>query len=993
MPTFYLLSDYSPTGGPVSASGSPGAIGNGFTDVVGNVWSIDSSNVLHPVATGTNPWNNDVLARTATPDLLMDSQWVTRITYGSTESPYFISRYSRAASTTTGYIIGISSSGGSALQAFTIISGSLTQIGSTASISLNNGQQYDVTTSTVQTNGTTTTLTISVADTSGTVIGSTSWTDTTSALQNITGGTGMFASAVGGSTIPASYNRIRAYTDINGSANSYQTNLASIVNLGQSLTGTFTLLGGTNLTSSLSITLSDSSSGTFSPNPVVIPSGTASATFTYTPASAGSKTVSYTHTGGNASMTGDASTSVTVTSYHLISDFTPVGTVSAGSTPGNIGGGFTDVTGGVWSIDSSNILHQVVTGTNPWNNDLLSRTNTVDALVSGQQIIRFTFDQFNAIYTTFRQTRSGTNTTAYLIGYSTSGSSLQALSCVSGTNTQIGSTLSATLSNGTQYDLITTCVQTNGTTTSLSASILDTSGNVLYTTSWTDTTSALQNVSSATGLFFSSSNAGAIPGAVSRIRTYNSNTPSSATGYAATVSSTGLLNVPSTIILALTGGTALTAPLVITITEDSNGVISLTPITIPTTNTGSSFTYTPKTAGTRTLTFSHTGGNASMTGDGTATVTIPNQAFLDASSSAVVLSPWGWAPSSQGGGARQTIYSGQYMRFYVKGCTSAILIMDTTYLGGSYMYSVDNGPCTVVSTVPSNGQQSITIPDTGSHYITVALYSLPGGSGTQRWTRQVFFGVVGMLLATGGTADPTSVVIGSKRIMFLGDSITEGWLANNGVAGVLYVFSYLDGQALLKMGYEYGVCGLAGQGYTATGNGGTVPIFTIGNDAQSAWNKMDVSSTRLDTSGKLSPQPTLIFENHGTNDSAQGHLGNALSPTLAQQITAFYLALRASAPSAIFIKSIPFGGYARSDINTAMAAYQTALPDSNQTILDLKIDAFIPSYTNDNVHPNIWGNANIAPLVLAPILTALNRSSGGGGSAGPTPFFPGTVNF
>jgi len=316
--TWYLVADYTPSGGPVPATTSPGSIGNGFTDFSGNVWSISSSNYLQAVHT-SGPWALGVLGRSSTSEYTVDKQITVRWIPGSTSSSntFFIGgRYSTVGvGTSTGYFAGVNDAGTTLIER--ISSGSPTALSSsvTGSFTPVSGTGYDVTLQVVQTNSTTTTITLTIYDTSGDLLVTSTATDTTSALQNITGGAVVFFTA--GSNVD-SLARIRVYQDVVPSnATAYSINIPSTDIVGQLNNGSLSISGSGNyIASPLVVSLSDGASGTFSPNPVTLNVGVTSVPFTYTPASpAGPKTISYTYSGGNSGMTGNGSTTVSAVYY------------------------------------------------------------------------------------------------------------------------------------------------------------------------------------------------------------------------------------------------------------------------------------------------------------------------------------------------------------------------------------------------------------------------------------------------------------------------------------------------------------------------------------------------------------------------------------------------------------------------------------------------------------------------------------------------------
>lgn len=876
------VSDFTPSSGAVAALSNPGSISNGFTDVSGNYWSVDSSNFLHSIAnTSAAQWNTGLLARLGASDLMLNNQTIVRFTAIAGEAICFMSRVTITGGNSAGYI-GVQNQINNTINIYPVVNGALGTILANGNLTLTAGTDYDATLTTYQVTPTTTSVILSFANTSGTVLGSLSINDSTSALQNVVGGQGFFTISASSGSTPITIKRIRTYS---------------------------------------------------------------------------------------------------VAGFALSTDFTP-----SGGTSTSIGNGFTDVSGNSWSIDSSNVLHSVDnTNASPWNAGLLARLGSGDLIVDSQVVTRFTCTAQQSNFVMSRVSVSGGNTIGYMAGYTQSSGVLLIYSSVAGTLSSTLATTSAALSLGFDYDLTLTTFQLSPSSTILSATIQDTSGNVLALVSTSDSNGSLQNASGGQGIFSIALSSSATPASFKRLRTFTN--IGSATSYVISLPNTALTGIPVTGTIQLKGGPALTSSITVSLNDTSSGVFSPSTITLPSNSGPVGFMYTPSVAGTRIVSFSHTGGNAGMAGDGTQNVIVNLAVVVKTNDAACVMSPYNWSVGTSGVGTSQTWNTGAYARFYFKGCTTVNLLLDNAVSGAQWRYRLDNGPLSNQQSISASA--SISIPDTGSHCITVWLDVMPG---TGRWNGTNYLGVQGLYLGAGGSADPVHVVRGSKYLLVYADSIGEGAFANQGSDGVVFDYSYFLGEALVNHGFEYGIVACTGQGYTLAGAaGGSVPpLFTIGSDSNSTWNKPSSSSTRLDTNGNLSPPPTIVFDAIGTNDSS--HAGNSLSPTLSAQIQAFYQALRQAASSALLIKQIPFGGFCRSDITTAIAAYKASSSDGNIVLSDLNIDSRMGSSGNQycllgsgngGLHPNIWGHANIGTLVLDRVL-----SSYLGAPLPPTPIGP-----
>lgn len=888
--TLSLISDYTPSGGPISASAYPGSIGNGFSDVYGNSWSVSSGNALQQIATTSNPFLNNLLARLFSSDIALNSQIVVRFTFVSTQSLQMVSRLNGLSHNTTGYVISLGTNG--QITPFSCVNGALTALTPSSTATLTAGTQYDLAFTTTQTNSTTTTLSIVLSDTSATTLSSVTTTDATAALQNLYG---FPAITFQGTGSQGQINRVRTYND---------TNIA------------------------------------------------------------------------NASTT-------------LVVDYTPSGgPIAASPAPGSIANGFTDVYGNSWSVSSGNALQQIATSNNPFVNNVLSRINPQDYSISSQIIVRFTQVAGEIPNVMSRFSGTAGNTTAYVALVNSNGS-VQVFSSVAGNLTSLGSSSASIITAGTQYDVTLTTYQANSTTTVVAATLATTGGSVLAAFVAADTTAALQGIYGYPAFSISASSTSiTAPGQYNRIRTFTDIPSTSSTAYAVNIASTVTQGVWADGSITLSGGSGLTAPLVVTLSDGNGGVFSPSTLTIPSGAVILKFLYKPTVSGTRTITASHTGGNVGMTGDGTTSVTVTAATVLDMNSPSCVTSPYNWSNGVLGVTTRETLYPGAYARFYIHGTTTGNILTDPNSVG-ALSWAVDGGQLNFVN-LPASGITPITLPDTGSHVVTVRYSTFqPFFSSPGRFSRNTFFGLRGLQLGSGGVGD--TGVQSLKNMLIYSDSIGEGFLSNNSQSGNEFAFSGLTGEALRELGYEYGVVATGSLGYTSTGLGGVPPLYTPGNDSLSSWNKIDMSNAR-----SFTPAPDLVIDTHGTNDQAV--TGNTLTPTLADRITQFYTVLRSAIPRAKFVKVVPFGGYARSDIVSAVSTYVSQSGDTNITLVDFNIDSRMSSgsYTSfdtGRLHPGTWGNANIAALLLGKVIPYVLGSASGGGQSGPTPFFPGSVNF
>jgi hypothetical protein len=217
------IETYVPSGGPVSASAAPGSIGNGWSDINGSKWSIDSSNNLTQVLTSTNPYATAELIRTNSADELVDSQ--IAVTYTPSAGGPSIILIARAKTVTAGnleaYLASFGSNG--SINFYTCNGGTgITSLASTASgTALTAGTQYIASLQVIQTGSTLTTLIATVTTTAGVIVNTLTTTDTNSTLLNATGGQGVCFNGTGGTA--GSIQKIVTYTDVGSTPSGHVT--------------------------------------------------------------------------------------------------------------------------------------------------------------------------------------------------------------------------------------------------------------------------------------------------------------------------------------------------------------------------------------------------------------------------------------------------------------------------------------------------------------------------------------------------------------------------------------------------------------------------------------------------------------------------------------------------------------------------------------------------------------------------------------------------
>ena len=641
-------------------------------------------------------------------------------------------------------------------------------------------------------------------------------------------------------------------------------------------------------------------------------------------------------------------------------DYTPP-TGTADSAPGGVGGGWTDPNNAwVLSKDGSVYTASVYNGT-PWNSAQLVRKASNEASINQKVQQRFLSYGPGSDWIMLRY--SAPNGDALNSCYAVN--SGQWTTVVNGALGSVNNGNSgAGIQNAIEYDIEITVTQTNVTTTTITQntwivnnkSDAFAAGALLSSNTYTDTTPALQNLKGGQGFFGYLGNGQAL--FVDHFTSFTDIPPS---GASLTPSTDNVVVGTASHLFTVGYAGTLSSSTAVTLSDGgAGGTFAPTALTLAAgTNPSATFTYTAAQAGNITLTATPAG-MAALTAAVTAVV---QGATITMASPSVVLSPYNWTTGLSGGAAR-TWHTGAYARVYTSGATGGKFNLGPC--GGAVFASlqIDDNAWSVGFGVAANGTVNVTLPDTGVHSVGIMLIAI--GQTAGRWDGSNCLTINSYVCGAGGVAATASR--NPKNILFYGTSIWEGIQADNGSDNYLYDTVFMVGEAMRRLGYEYGNVSCGSSGYAVpvpTGNGGVPAAFVPGNDGASAWNKLDGTGGKRTTgsgaSERFVPQPDIIYDEWGANDGLQNVASSVLQPSVA----GLYAALRVAAPNALLLKLIPYGGYKRADIIAALAS----LPfDNLRQIVDLAIDQRQTVY--GGVHPGRVGHAQIAPMVLASLLLA-----------------------
>ena len=330
---------------------------------------------------------------------------------------------------------------------------------------------------------------------------------------------------------------------------------------------------------------------------------------------------------------------------------------------------------------------------------------------------------------------------------------------------------------------------------------------------------------------------------------------------------------------------------------------------------------------------------------------------------ALVYSPANWNATAL---SAITINGGARMRTTFTGASCALnfdLSKMVAAAQSKIRYRIDgeHNPWNYVTLTSGNATVTCAMPSDMTAYprhqlelevVSTTEFVAPAGTAGQRWdpTSAANAAVVftGLTLASGGAVYAPSLA--GLKGLFLGDSITEGYLTVNNTATADTdrsdsTLGWAAAQARL-LGAEVGVAGFGGQAWGAAGVGG-VPAFP------STWGFLYSGVAR-----SLAGLDFLVI-NMGENDGT-----NAVTSTITSTLNAILAA--APATCALYVMR-PFSGKQTANLQAGIAATTTP---ARFAYLDTT-GLFDTTQSVDGTHPNGSVNAStIAPGVAALIRAA-----------------------
>ncbi|MCW3099274.1 MAG: hypothetical protein JWL77_4892 [Chthonomonadaceae bacterium] len=352
-------------------------------------------------------------------------------------------------------------------------------------------------------------------------------------------------------------------------------------------------------------------------------------------------------------------------------------------------------------------------------------------------------------------------------------------------------------------------------------------------------------------------------------------------------------------------------------------------------------------------------------------------------------SPYNW--NSLGLNEIVTNQPGAYFSLRFAGSSRAVLNLDTVgtpAVNGSTSMAVQWQIDTTLypaHTLALTDTQLLLATDLNNSAHTIRFWLVSSDYHQDRWARTTnpvggFLAPAQSLRVTGLTLDPGATVLAPtslrpKRILFYGDSITEGCAiqpAND--AGATYAL-----QCAQLLNAEYGIVGNAGQGWTCSNAPSTgVPFF------RDAFTQYYGQAPRLPILNGA-PAPDYVILNMGTNDAIFGDVLNPARPDLVTEYALAWLQMmRTYLPAGQVFIVVPFGGFYGQALQSAYTQYVIARPgDTKVGFLNLGptaqtgLTAQTPGGTAqsfDGIHPNAVTHRALGYQLTDAIKTALGRN-------------------
>jgi lysophospholipase L1-like esterase len=454
-----------------------------------------------------------------------------------------------------------------------------------------------------------------------------------------------------------------------------------------------------------------------------------------------------------------------------------------------------------------------------------------------------------------------------------------------------------------------------------------------------------------------------------------------ATGYTITGTSPGITGNWQELTVASNG--ELTQAVTVTLASSASGSFSPATVTLAVGNytTGTVF-YKANTNTTANITGTNDGGltnpaafsYTSAAGAYTGTVDNPSLTWSVGNWDTIPVGTYGVATRS-----KQTAEPGAYLKFQVTGSTDVTLLLDSSISAAvgagdkpKVVWSIDGGYRNEQAISGGSGVVLLSAGEGGTMNFEVWIFITNEAAGHPRWSNAAGVSLENGVRLTGLTINSgaklaTYPYLSTNTVQIFGDSLTQGTKAGDGYVDDplgAYVISLAHG-----MGCQYGPTGFGGQGWTADGAAGATFVET--------WDRFGIDRPRDFTGLKY------FFVNQGTNDSLF-----SVDPSIVQDaIEAWLPDARAGIPADCWILlAVPPGGFMRTAIIDAMAAYQAASPDSKAVVIDATdvidkngFNSFgLKTWASDGVHPTAQGGGMIGGAYANKVNAEVSTGTGNG---------------
>ena len=302
-----------------------------------------------------------------------------------------------------------------------------------------------------------------------------------------------------------------------------------------------------------------------------------------------------------------------------------------------------------------------------------------------------------------------------------------------------------------------------------------------------------------------------------------------------------------------------------------------------------------------------------------------------------------WFDSTiSGTNVKSTINQGSELYFKVKNTTSINVnfIVNTAYETPYFAYSIDGADMT---------RQLVTSPtlptvSLDEHIIRVVVDGVT--ESEDKWIGERGFAFKDITVDSTGTV--TGVLPKNKKIMFFGDSITEGirvlnMNANSDGNSATGAFPYIASTNLNAISYRVG---FGGAGVTKGGNGGVPSLINFIDNM---------------TKNKLAPyyEPDIVVVNIGTNDT------DAATDVFKSQYTAVINRLLIKYSGTPLFIMVPFNGARKSEI--------TDITNNKKGVYMVDTTGWDIS-TTDGLHPDVAGSIKAGTKLSDYIISTLGRN-------------------